>query len=126
MPFASLLHDRFLSSSARGRGHLDWSAIAMSVAEDAGIEARPAAAPAPGVDEREALGGRRDPQNPQRGRDETAIEASTPRRAGGGWRGERGRTGRSARRWGGAGGNGRGRGGGQGSDLELKLETETL
>ena len=37
MPFASLLRDRFLSAAAKGRGDLDWSAIALGVAEDAGI-----------------------------------------------------------------------------------------
>lgn len=46
MPFASLLHDRFLAASARGRGHLDWSAIALSVAEDAGVGASTPVAPA--------------------------------------------------------------------------------
>jgi 3-hydroxyisobutyrate dehydrogenase-like beta-hydroxyacid dehydrogenase len=37
MPFASVLHDRFVSAVARGRGELDWTAIAANVAEDAGL-----------------------------------------------------------------------------------------
>jgi len=42
-PLASLLHDRWLTSIAKGRENLDWSAIALDVDEDAGIRA--AAAP---------------------------------------------------------------------------------
>jgi hypothetical protein len=42
MPSASLLRDRFLTAIAKGRGDLDWSAIALGVAEDAGIEVRSA------------------------------------------------------------------------------------
>jgi 3-hydroxyisobutyrate dehydrogenase-like beta-hydroxyacid dehydrogenase len=38
MPFLSVLLDRFTSAKARGRGQMDWSAIGMSVGEDAGIE----------------------------------------------------------------------------------------
>ncbi len=38
MPFASLLHDRFMASVARGRGDMDWSALAMGVSEDAGLQ----------------------------------------------------------------------------------------
>ena len=38
MPFASTLHDRFLGSLARGRGQMDWSAIALNVSEDAGVD----------------------------------------------------------------------------------------
>lgn len=38
LPLASLLHDRWLSAIAKGRGELDWSAIALGVAEDAGLE----------------------------------------------------------------------------------------
>eukprot|EP00967_Tisochrysis_lutea_P013524 scaffold15104_cov31-Tisochrysis_lutea.AAC.2 len=41
MPFASVLHDRFLGAVARGRGQLDWSAIALSVSEDAGVKVEP-------------------------------------------------------------------------------------
>jgi 3-hydroxyisobutyrate dehydrogenase-like beta-hydroxyacid dehydrogenase len=37
MPFASVVHDRFVSAIARGRGELDWTAIAANVAEDAGL-----------------------------------------------------------------------------------------
>jgi 3-hydroxyisobutyrate dehydrogenase-like beta-hydroxyacid dehydrogenase len=40
MPLASLLHDRFLSTMAKGRGALDWAAVALGVAEDAGLAAR--------------------------------------------------------------------------------------
>ncbi|MGH9713468.1 MAG: NAD(P)-dependent oxidoreductase [Candidatus Acidiferrales bacterium] len=43
MPLASLLHDRWVSAVAKGRGDLDWSAIALGVAEDAGIAVRKAA-----------------------------------------------------------------------------------
>jgi 3-hydroxyisobutyrate dehydrogenase-like beta-hydroxyacid dehydrogenase len=42
MPLASLLHDRYVSSVAKGRGDLDWSAIALGVAEDAGLMLRKA------------------------------------------------------------------------------------
>jgi len=38
MPVASLLRDRFLGATARGRGHMDWSAIGLSVSEDAGVD----------------------------------------------------------------------------------------
>ncbi len=38
MPLASLLHDRFISALAKNREDLDWSAIALNVAEDAGIK----------------------------------------------------------------------------------------
>lgn len=38
MPVASLLHDRYLSELARGRGELDWAALARRAAEDAGLE----------------------------------------------------------------------------------------
>jgi 3-hydroxyisobutyrate dehydrogenase-like beta-hydroxyacid dehydrogenase len=38
MPFLSVLNDRFTSSKARGRGEFDWSAIGLSVAEDAGVD----------------------------------------------------------------------------------------
>lgn len=43
MPLASLLHDRYVSAVAKGRGNLDWSAIALGVAEDAGLALRKAA-----------------------------------------------------------------------------------
>jgi len=38
MPLGSLLHDRWLSAVAKGRGDLDWSAIALDAAEDAGVQ----------------------------------------------------------------------------------------
>jgi 3-hydroxyisobutyrate dehydrogenase-like beta-hydroxyacid dehydrogenase len=38
MPTASLLRDRLLSGLARGRGDMDWSALALGIREDAGIE----------------------------------------------------------------------------------------
>ena len=47
MPFASTLHDRFLGSVARGRGHMDWSAIGLSVSEDAGVEVSALVPPPP-------------------------------------------------------------------------------
>ena len=37
MPVGSLLRDRFLSAIAKGRADLDWSAIALSASDDAGI-----------------------------------------------------------------------------------------
>lgn len=37
MPFLSILVDRFTSAKAKGRANFDWSAIGLSVAEDAGI-----------------------------------------------------------------------------------------
>ena len=37
MPIASLLNERFLAGLAKGRGNLDWMAIAMDVADDAGV-----------------------------------------------------------------------------------------
>jgi len=37
MPLASMVHDRFVSAVARGRGNADWTAIAANVAEDAGL-----------------------------------------------------------------------------------------
>ncbi len=37
MPLASLLHDRLISSVAKGRGELDWSILGQDVAEQAGI-----------------------------------------------------------------------------------------
>lgn len=38
MPAASLLRDRFLSAIAKGRADLDWSAIALGAADDAGLK----------------------------------------------------------------------------------------
>ena len=37
MPLASLLHQRLLTAMAKGRENLDWSAIALSSLEDAGL-----------------------------------------------------------------------------------------
>ena len=37
MPLAGLVHDRLLAGLARGRGELDWAAIAALIAEDAGL-----------------------------------------------------------------------------------------
>jgi 3-hydroxyisobutyrate dehydrogenase-like beta-hydroxyacid dehydrogenase len=38
MPFLSVLIDRYTSAKAKGRKDFDWSAIGLSVAEDAGID----------------------------------------------------------------------------------------
>jgi 3-hydroxyisobutyrate dehydrogenase-like beta-hydroxyacid dehydrogenase len=38
MPFASVVRDRFLSGIASGYGDLDWSALALVVAESAGLK----------------------------------------------------------------------------------------
>ena len=38
MPFGSVLHDRFLASYNRGSGDLDWSAVALDVSRDAGVQ----------------------------------------------------------------------------------------
>ena len=37
MPIASMLHDRFLESIAKGRTELDWSGIALAARENAGL-----------------------------------------------------------------------------------------
>jgi 3-hydroxyisobutyrate dehydrogenase-like beta-hydroxyacid dehydrogenase len=37
MPLASLLHDRLQGGIARGRGEMDWMALALAVSEDAGL-----------------------------------------------------------------------------------------
>jgi 3-hydroxyisobutyrate dehydrogenase-like beta-hydroxyacid dehydrogenase len=37
MPMASLLRDRWVSALAKGRGELDWSAVALNTFEDAGL-----------------------------------------------------------------------------------------
>lgn len=37
MPMASLLHDRFVSAMAKGRGHMDWSVLAKGAYDDAGL-----------------------------------------------------------------------------------------
>jgi 3-hydroxyisobutyrate dehydrogenase-like beta-hydroxyacid dehydrogenase len=41
MPVADLLHARLLSALAKGRGNMDWTAIALSTEEDAGMDALP-------------------------------------------------------------------------------------
>jgi 3-hydroxyisobutyrate dehydrogenase-like beta-hydroxyacid dehydrogenase len=41
LPIASLVRDRFLTSLAKGRGEMDWSAIALSVLDDAGLKHEP-------------------------------------------------------------------------------------
>lgn len=41
MPIADLLHARLLSALAKGRGHLDWTAIELSCAEDGAIGSDP-------------------------------------------------------------------------------------
>ncbi len=41
LPIASLVRDRFLASLAKGRGEMDWSAIALSVLDDAGLKHQP-------------------------------------------------------------------------------------
>jgi len=38
MPTASLLHDRFISAIAKGRAEMDWSAVALGAADDAGLK----------------------------------------------------------------------------------------
>lgn len=40
MPFLSTLLDRYVSSKARGRGGMDWSAIGLAAAEDAGVNVK--------------------------------------------------------------------------------------
>lgn len=37
MPLASLLHDRLITGLAKGRSGMDWSALSLSVLEDAGL-----------------------------------------------------------------------------------------
>jgi 3-hydroxyisobutyrate dehydrogenase-like beta-hydroxyacid dehydrogenase len=39
LPFANLLHDRLLAAVAKGRGDLDWAALSLGAAEDAGLPA---------------------------------------------------------------------------------------
>lgn len=38
LPLASLLHDRLIAAVARGRGDSDWTSIALSISEEAGLE----------------------------------------------------------------------------------------
>ncbi|MBV9712053.1 MAG: NAD(P)-dependent oxidoreductase [Ktedonobacteraceae bacterium] len=37
MPLASLLHDRLQTGIAKGRGEMDWMAMALAISEDAGL-----------------------------------------------------------------------------------------
>jgi 3-hydroxyisobutyrate dehydrogenase-like beta-hydroxyacid dehydrogenase len=37
MALASLLHDRLQTGIAKGRGEMDWVAMALAVSEDAGL-----------------------------------------------------------------------------------------
>ena len=37
MPIASILHDRFLESIAKGRTEMDWSGVALAARDDAGL-----------------------------------------------------------------------------------------
>lgn len=37
MPFAGVVHDRLMSGVANGRGEMDWTALGLSVSEDAGV-----------------------------------------------------------------------------------------
>ena len=46
MPVASVLHDRWLASYAKGRGDVDWSAVALSTSEDSGVDVSAALAKA--------------------------------------------------------------------------------
>jgi 3-hydroxyisobutyrate dehydrogenase-like beta-hydroxyacid dehydrogenase len=43
MPLASLINDHFLSAIAKGHGDLDWSALALVAAENAGLTGKKAA-----------------------------------------------------------------------------------
>lgn len=38
LPLASLMRDRFLASIAKGRGEMDWTAVSLDVAEQAGLK----------------------------------------------------------------------------------------
>ena len=46
MPVASVLHDRWLAAYAKGRGEVDWSAVALSASEDSGVDVSAALAKA--------------------------------------------------------------------------------
>ncbi|HEY9874266.1 MAG TPA: NAD(P)-dependent oxidoreductase [Candidatus Obscuribacterales bacterium] len=41
LPLASLLHDRLMAAVARGRGDLDWTGLAFSISEEAGLKPSP-------------------------------------------------------------------------------------
>ena len=38
LPFASLLHDRLIAAVAKGKGDIDWTGLALSVSEEAGLK----------------------------------------------------------------------------------------
>lgn len=38
LPFASLLHDRLITAVARGKGDIDWTGLALSISEEAGLK----------------------------------------------------------------------------------------
>jgi 3-hydroxyisobutyrate dehydrogenase-like beta-hydroxyacid dehydrogenase len=40
MPSVDVVHDRLITGMARGHGGLDWSALALVAAEEAGIESK--------------------------------------------------------------------------------------
>lgn len=52
MPVASLLHDRFLASVNKGRGEMDWSAVALAISDDAGVKSSSSTQPANRTGER--------------------------------------------------------------------------
>ncbi len=37
LPFASLLHDRLIAAVAQGKGDIDWTGLALSISEEAGL-----------------------------------------------------------------------------------------
>ncbi|GAC1471567.1 MAG: NAD(P)-dependent oxidoreductase [Chamaesiphon sp.] len=41
LPLASLIHDRLMSAVAKGRGDIDWTGLALSISEDAGLKPNP-------------------------------------------------------------------------------------
>jgi hypothetical protein len=40
MPIGPFLRDRMLSAMAKGRGDMDWSAVALEATKDAGLSAK--------------------------------------------------------------------------------------
>jgi len=38
LPLASLLHDRLIAAVARGKGDIDWTGLALSISEEAGLK----------------------------------------------------------------------------------------
>lgn len=47
MPFASLLHDRLIAAVAQGKGDLDWTGLAQTATEEAGLSLPPTQENAP-------------------------------------------------------------------------------